>query len=72
MNNFETIDGFLNQSTGFAPTEKQLLRNQVEHSLLNYFENLGDTMAKNLYEIVLSEIEAPLLKTVMAKTRMQL
>ena len=42
------------------------LRNQVRESLRIYFHNLGGQAPTHLYDLVLSEVEAPLLETVMA------
>jgi Fis family transcriptional regulator len=44
------------------------LRDQVQESLLIYFHNLGDQTPSNLYELVLSEVEPPLLEVVMQVT----
>ena len=41
------------------------LRDQVRVSLRIYFHNLGGQAPSHLYELVLSEVEAPLLETVM-------
>lgn len=42
------------------------LRDQVRESLRIYFHNLGGQAPTHLYDLVLSEVEAPLLETVMA------
>ena len=42
------------------------LRDQVRESLRIYFHNLGGQAPSHLYELVLSEVEAPLLEIVMA------
>jgi len=47
----------------------QPLRTSVEHALQNYFSQLGDTTPNNLYELVLAEVEAPLLEVVLRQTR---
>jgi Fis family transcriptional regulator len=44
------------------------LRKDVERSLHHYFAQLGDASVTNLYELVLHEIEAPLLKAVLRHT----
>lgn len=41
------------------------LRDQVQESLRIYFHNLGGQAPNNLYDLVLSEVEAPLLEVVM-------
>ncbi len=45
------------------------LRENVKSSLDQYFEKIGDAIGKNVYEMVLAEIEAPLLEVVMKYTR---
>lgn len=40
----------------------------VKHSLQNYFANLGDQQPANLYNMVLAEVEMPLLQMVMRYT----
>lgn len=45
--------------------ETQTLRDSVEKALHNYFSHLGGADVTNVYNLVLSEVEAPLLATVM-------
>lgn len=45
----------------YAPS-KIFLREQVSHALKEYFSTLEDGSICNLYELVLTEVEAPLLK----------
>ncbi|QAX81610.1 DNA-binding protein Fis [Candidatus Pseudomonas adelgestsugas] len=45
--------------------EGQTLRRSVKKALHNYFTNLDGASVKDLYSLVLSEIEAPLLESVM-------
>lgn len=53
-----------------APLEEsQTLRDSVEKALQNYFDHLDGQPVVDIYEMVLSEIEAPLLETVMKYTR---
>ncbi|MEN9464900.1 MAG: hypothetical protein RL217_1081 [Pseudomonadota bacterium] len=53
-----------------APLEPtHTLRDSVEKALQNYFDHLDGQDVVNVYELVLSEIEAPLLETVMKYTR---
>lgn len=48
----------------------QPLRASVETALHNYFAQLGEaTIPTNLYELVLAEVEAPLLEVVLRQTR---
>lgn len=44
------------------------LRREVERSLEVYFEQLGNDSMTGLYDLVLSEVEAPLLEAVMRHT----
>lgn len=51
-------------------TEKvQTLRDSVIHSLNNYFSQVDVSDVSNLYQLVLSEVEAPLLQIVMKNAR---
>ncbi len=45
------------------------LRASVEAAMKNYFAQLGDQSASNIYEMVISEVEAPLLEAVMQFTK---
>lgn len=53
-----------------AQSETQdTLRNCVRRSLADYFRNLGDEDVSELYDIVLAEVEIPLLEKVLEYTR---
>ncbi|MDK2777853.1 MAG: DNA-binding transcriptional regulator Fis [Pseudomonadota bacterium] len=53
-----------------APSEAtQTLRDSVEKALQNYFDHLDGQPVVDIYNMVLSEVEAPLLETVMKYTR---
>jgi len=53
-----------------TPSESsQTLRDSVEKALQNYFDHLDGQPIVDLYDMVLSEVEAPLLETVMKYTR---
>ncbi|GGY46051.1 putative Fis-like DNA-binding protein [Bacterioplanes sanyensis] len=53
-----------------APLEPtHTLRDSVEKALQNYFDHLDGQPVVDLYDMVLSEVEAPLLETVMKYTR---
>lgn len=45
------------------------LRDSVEKTLQNYFTQLDGAPVKDVYQLVLSEVEAPLLEQVMKYTR---
>ena len=49
--------------------QKQTIRECVAASLTDYFEKVDHENISELYELVLSEVEAPLLETVMRHTR---
>lgn len=51
-----------------VPIEKPLLKEHVEMAVKGYLDNLGDTPAANLLELVIGEIEPPLIKAVLLKT----
>lgn len=75
-----TADTLLNdRNTDFAsqvPAAKeypapqdQSLRDCVERAVVNYFEHLEGHDVTDVYEMVLAEVEAPLLEVVMKYTR---
>lgn len=49
--------------------EAALLRDNVKRAMDNYFHHLEGQETSGVYEMVLSEIEAPLLESVMQYTR---
>lgn len=55
-------------STGVSSDNKPL-RDCVITALDNYFSQLGDQEPSNLYDLVVREVEAPLLEKVMGYTR---
>jgi Fis family transcriptional regulator len=55
--------------TNPSDQKTQPLRDHVEKALRNYFAHLDGQEVTEVYEMVLSEIEAPLLETVMEYTR---
>jgi Fis family transcriptional regulator len=56
------------EATTTAPTTKSL-QEAIAENLDRYFENLGDTRASNVYDMVLAEVEVPLLKRILKYTR---
>jgi Fis family transcriptional regulator len=52
-----------------ANNQQQTLRKSVERTLQQYFAQLGDQLPSNLYEMVLAEVEIPLLEVCLQKTR---
>ena len=55
------------QATSGAVTAT--LRQTVESAVKGYFHQMGDQAITNLYDLVLAEVEEPLLKSVMEETR---
>ena len=49
--------------------QKTLLRECITTTLENYFRDLDGHTPRDLYEMVLTEVERPLLETVMKHTR---
>lgn len=49
--------------------ETQTLKNSVERALQTYFDQLDGQDVTGLYDLVLAEVEVPLLETVMKYTR---
>ena len=52
-----------------TPANAVTLRDHVAQAMANYFSQLGDQPVTDVYQMVLSEIEAPLLEAVMEYTR---
>ena len=52
----------------YAQAQSCSLRHEVERSLQNYFENLDTDAITGLYDLVLAEVEAPLLEAVLRHT----
>ncbi len=53
--------------TGMPPNPS--LSEQVEQAMHHYFSQLGEATPANLYQLVLAEVEAPLLKSLLRHTR---
>ena len=52
-----------------TPANDQSLRDNVERAVSSYFEHLEGQEVTDVYEMVLAEVEAPLLEVVMKYTR---
>ena len=79
------MSNFLNETVNYHPGKaecndiaeprvgeqqrQQTLRECVTSSLAEYFDKVDHDNISNLYDLVLSEVEAPLLQTVMQHTR---
>ena len=70
-NNSQSANSDLLRQHLVAPTdqESQTLRDHVHKALRNYFAHLDGQPVTDVYQMVLSEVEAPLLETVMEYTR---
>lgn len=55
-------------TAGLKPQDHSI-REAIHRALTNYFSQLGDQQPSNLYDMVLSEVELPLLEAVMAYTK---
>ncbi len=65
----ETTDPDLSVRSSDALAGPQTLRDSVEQALRNYFEHLDGQDVTDVYNMVLAEIEAPLLESVMDYVR---
>jgi len=52
-----------------SPDKNFTLRESVELAMKNYFSQLDNEQPTNIYDLVLTEVEAPLMEAVMAYTR---
>ncbi len=73
MNSVETFTTDIPENTPettFGQTaQDQSLRDSVEQAMENYFQHLDGQAASNIYDMVLAEVEAPLLEVVLKYTR---
>jgi Fis family transcriptional regulator len=49
--------------------DSKTLRESVAHAMANYFHHLDGQEASDVYQMVMNEVEAPLLEAVMRYTR---
>jgi Fis family transcriptional regulator len=71
MNESDTASG-LNETgaqMNTGNTQPQTLRDSVQTALNNYFKHLDGQQVTDVYQMVLSEVEAPLLEAVLEYTR---
>jgi Fis family transcriptional regulator len=52
-----------------VPTQNQSLRDCVEQAMNNYFQHLDGQNVSDVYDLVMAEVEAPMLEIVMKYTR---
>ncbi|MCP8897743.1 DNA-binding transcriptional regulator Fis [Gilvimarinus xylanilyticus] len=71
MNSAETFitDAPIAPQETVAEPQGQSLRGSVEQAMENYFQHLDGQSVSNVYEMVLAEVEAPLLEVVLKYTR---
>lgn len=69
MNTFMEVINPVSEGENQTGTHQHNLKQCVEYALANYFAHLEDQIPSNLYELVLAEIELPLLEVVLRKTR---
>ncbi|WP_341502136.1 DNA-binding transcriptional regulator Fis [Gallaecimonas sp. GXIMD4217] len=67
--NLTTEDKSINAVGGVKTANSRPLRDSVRQALQNYFSQLEGQDVNELYEMVLSEVEAPMLDVVMMHTR---
>lgn len=58
----------LNEPDSIGHSQTSTLRKDVERSLRQYFSHLGEDSVTDLYDLVLTEVEVPLLKAVLNHT----
>ena len=68
MNSFMVVDT-PKPAPVVEPEQPVALRDSVELAMANYFSQLQDEDALNVYELVLAEVEVPLLEATMKYVR---
>lgn len=71
-NNIETHDNFdlnENDSSDKDSADNAILRDCVRSVLTNYINDLEGHTVDDLYQLVLAEVEAPLLETILGHTK---
>ncbi|MSR10954.1 MAG: DNA-binding transcriptional regulator Fis [Gammaproteobacteria bacterium] len=72
MNKFDevtTLNGFHSpEQTETVTPQETSLRTEVDKALFRYFQHLEDAPVTDLYQMVMSEVEAPLMQAVMRYT----
>lgn len=62
-------DALTSEVSPISQPVQPTLRESVKQSVSNYLATLGGQEINDLYELVLSEVEAPLLEEIMTHTR---
>jgi len=70
----ETESAISEQSTAAMPIAELMAQQKpLSHNVLeatkSYFDKIGNTFVNNVYEMVLAEVEKPLLESVMSYTK---
>lgn len=63
------VSGLQAQPETYNSQQDQSLRDCVERAVTNYFQHLDGQDVTDVYEMVLAEVEAPMLEVVMKYTR---
>lgn len=63
------MDNFIENKIQNSQNVQEALSNNIIETVNGYFSKMGDQPIMNLYDMLLNEIEGPLLKTVMEQTR---
>ncbi|MGD9109195.1 MAG: DNA-binding transcriptional regulator Fis [Gammaproteobacteria bacterium] len=74
MNMIETESALSEQQaeslqTGSLLAQQKPLSHNVLEAISSYFDKVGNTFVNNVYEMVLAEVEKPLLEAVMSYTK---
>jgi len=68
LDSMETLEQ--KESSSFEiHSQQNTLRESVEQAMKNYFSQLDSESPTNVYELVMEEVEAPLMEAVMAYTQ---
>ncbi|MCW5590117.1 MAG: DNA-binding transcriptional regulator Fis [Legionellales bacterium] len=66
----ETVDSIITSTASPSTSTTSLrLRDTVKQTIERYFAQLGSAKPANIYEMVISEVETPLLEAILKYTR---
>lgn len=69
-NHLKSLTEPLTQPLAQTPVQQEnTLRSEVDKALNRYFQNIEDEPVTDLHQLVMSEVEAPLIEAVMRHTR---
>lgn len=69
VNGVSMVSRYSTETQGMSPTTNQhSLRSQVEKALTRYFQHIEDEPVTDLHQMVMAEVEVPLLRAVMQHT----